>query len=485
MLKTVLFFVLTLEILLVPGNSFADDDFSSELIDGSKWRYQEYARYVDEEQGVLRTTARTDSQGEESRSYLRFSNPESVTGVKTEVVLRACSVTRNDDNALAKVRVYGVFYNTQTAPSGRGGDVGAEVSIGDRGYGLEAYWKVGEVADDEGSGWNDLEAGTLVAPGTLSLNTTYILELVYDEVGRQLRFAIQDSTGTTIASDIYAADNRQSPAYAPDKLIWAAAYDDSAFVDAEFDNVHTKADTGDDFSLYDPFDHYDAEKWDSHQKCRLIEEGQLIAMVQSLGESQYTISTLQDNPDYIRAEVTVSSENEILPGDHGSASIDGFFYNDSVPVDHQTGWRGNVFASIAIEDQAGDLGARCNLVRILDDEANQEDTIWEQQFDDIAIQYDTGYTLSLEYTHTTLIFTLSDGVNAQTHTYTIPETNLIYPPNDEYRSLRTRICGCGSKVGGVMKAAFDNVVTTPETDSGNGGGGGGGCFLQTSCPLKP
>jgi hypothetical protein len=155
-------------------------------------------------------------------------------------------------------------------------------------------------------------------------------------------------------------------------------------------------------------------------------------------------------------------------------------------VNQQTGSRGNVFAAIAIEDQAGDLGACCFLIRISDDDANQEDTIWEQNFDNISIQYDTTYTLSLEYTHTALIFTMSDGVTAQSHTYTIPDTTPIYAPYNEYRGLNTRICGCGSKAGSMMKAAFDNVVTTPgnNTDNSSGGGGGGGgdgCFLR-ACP---
>lgn len=484
MLRIVLFIVLSIATLLVPGHLVADDDFSSDLIDGSKWRYQEYARYVDEEKGILRIAARTDSQKEESRNSFRFSNRETVAGVRTEVFLRVLSVTRNDDNAMAKARVYGVFYNTQPVPTGHKGDVWAELSIEDHGEGLEAYWYVGEVADDEGSYSNDLGEGTLVAPGTLALNATYIMELVYDEASGQLHFAIQDSAGAMIASDIFTVNNRQSPAYEPDWLIWAAAYDDSAFIDVEFDNVYTKAVANDDFNLYDTFDRFDAAKWDTVQTYKLIENGQLNTMIQSLGESNYIQSVFQDNPDYIQAEVTVSSETEIPPGDHGSARINGYFYNDTVPVNQQTGLRGNIFAAVAIEDQAGNLGARCYMIRKLEDNTNQEDTIWEQNFDDISIQYDTAYTLSLEYTHTALIFTLSDGVNTQSHTYTIPDTTPTYPPYHEYRGLNTRICGCGSKAGGIMKAAFDNVVTTPETSSDNNssGGGGGGCFLQACRP---
>jgi hypothetical protein len=361
--------------------------------------------------------------------------------------------------------------------------VWAEVAITDRGSGLEAFWCVKEVADDEGSHSNTLGEGTLVAPGTLTLSATYILELVYDDPGQQIRFAIHDTAGTQMASAAFTIDNRQSPAHQPDWLLYAAAYDDSGYVDVEFDNVYTKATANDDFSPYDTFDHLDATKWDTSQRTRMIEDGKLILMAQSLGESQYTISAFQDNPDYIQTEVTISSESDIPAGDRGSSRIDGNFYNDSVPINQQTGSKGNVFATIAIEDQAGDLSARCYLIKILDDDAKQQETIWEQSFDDISIQYDTAYTLTLEYTHTALIFSLSDGVNTRSHTYTIPDTSSVYAPHNEYRSLRTRLCGCGNTDGGLMKAAFGNVVTTPDTvDNDDGGSGGGGCFISSSWP---
>jgi hypothetical protein len=330
-----------------------------------------------------------------------------------------------------------------------------------------------------------LGSGTLVPAGILTLNRTYVLEMVYDEVGEQLHFIIQDNTGTHIARDIFTVNNRQSPAYKSDWLIEAAAREDSAYIDAEFDNVNTKAAASDDFSLYDSFNSYDAAKWKTNQWYRLIENSKLILMIQSLGESSYVQSVFQDNPDYIQTEVTVSSKNEISPGDHGSVRINGFFYNDSVPVNQQTGYMGNIYATIAIEDRAGDLRARCYMAKVLDDNYEQDDTFWEQDFNDFTIQYDTAYTLSLKYADAALIFTLSDGVNTQSHTYTIPDTTSVYPPYKEYRGLITRICGCGSQTGSIVKAAFDNVVTTPADDansSNSGGGGGGGCFLQTSYP---
>jgi hypothetical protein len=479
-----------LGILMTSGITIADDDFSSDLIDGSKWRYQEYASYVDDEKGVLRIITRSDSQEENVPIAFRFSNPESITGVRTEVVLHACSVSQNDADALAKARLYGVFYNTQAAPSGFGGDVWAELYIEDRGDGLEAGWYVGEVADDEGSSSHDLGEEILVAPGSLTLDATYVLEMMYDEVGRQLHFAIQDSTGAQIANGTYMVNNRQSPAQEPDWLLWAAADDDSAYVDAEFDNVSIKMAASNDFSLYDTFNRFDAKKWSSNQIYRRIEDGKLIAMVQSLEKSEYIQSVFQDNPDFVQAEVTVSSNSEVLPGDHGAARIQGFFYNDRVPAIQQTSYRGNIFATTAIEDRAGDLSARCYLLRVLDDNGNREETVWEQSFDDFTIQYDTAYTLSLEYTHTALIFTLSDGVTIQSHTYTIQDTSSIYPPNAEFRGLNTFVCRCGNTPGSVMKADFDNVVTTTPTDNNNhnndsssgGGGGGGGCFLQTTSP---
>jgi hypothetical protein len=490
MRRTVLLLLLTMEALLLPGISLGDDDFSSDLIDGSKWRSLEYARYVDQDQGVLRTAVRTDSLGEVSKSSFRFSNPQAIAGVRSEVVLHTLSVTQNDADASAKARICGAFYNSQTTPTSQRGEVWAEVVIGDRGNGLEAYWHVVEFTDDEGSEWNDLDDGILVAPGTLSLNTTYVLELVYDEAGGQLHFAIQDSTGTEMASADFACYNRQRPARKPDWFLSARAQDDSGYVDAEFDNVYTKATVNDEFSLYDTFDRYDAAKWHTNQTCRLIENGQLIAMIQSLGDTEYTISSLQGIPDYFQAEVAVSSESEIAPGDFGTARLDGYFFNDRVPKDQQTGSRGNIFAAVAIEDRAGDLSAWCYLLRVLDDEDNQTETVWEQEFDNITIQYDTVYTLSVSYTHTALIFSLSDGVNTQRQTYTIPDTTPVYPANGEYRSLRTLFYGSENAAGGVMKAAFDNIVTKSgengngdnsdgkKSSGGGGGGGGGGCFLH-------
>jgi hypothetical protein len=79
---------------------------------------------------------------------------------------------------------------------------------------------------------------TLVAPGTLTLDATYLLELIYD-------------------------------------------------VDAEFDNGYIKMAASNDFSLYDTFDRFDATKWSTDQKYRRIEDGKPIAMVQSFEKSEY------------------------------------------------------------------------------------------------------------------------------------------------------------------------------------------------------
>ena len=51
----------------------------------------------------------------------------------------------------------------------------AELSIEDRGDGIEVSWYVGEVADDKSSSSHDLGEGTLVAPGTFTLKATYVL----------------------------------------------------------------------------------------------------------------------------------------------------------------------------------------------------------------------------------------------------------------------------------------------------------------------
>jgi hypothetical protein len=43
-IRILLFFVFSMIIQLIPGHIFADDDFSADLMDGSMWRYLEYAR---------------------------------------------------------------------------------------------------------------------------------------------------------------------------------------------------------------------------------------------------------------------------------------------------------------------------------------------------------------------------------------------------------------------------------------------------------
>jgi hypothetical protein len=439
------------------------DDFSAGRIDTDKWRQKEQVRAVDTTTEVLKVVARSEAQGERNRSSFYFPNPERVAAVQVEVVVRELTPAAGSAaNVQAEARLHGFFYSTQASPSGYTGNVWAGVGIQGGSGGLSAFWGVSEATSDDLSTNTELGSGVLVAAGSINADTPYILELVHDEAASQFRFAIYDAEGTELGSEVYTYTNRQAEAHMPFLALAAIAYHDSAYSDAEFDNVRTKSDPTAAYSLYDDFTRFDETKWESNQFGRQIENGELVSVVQSFGERETNNLNLEEMPSYLETKIAVSSQSAIDGGDLGVARINGYICNDTVPQAQQTGYTGNVWVNMALRDTGSSLEAACSLSKSLNDDESDWQEIWSRRFDAFDIQYDTAYTLSLEFTGLELIFRLSGDGRTQAHMFALPTLKTLYPAYNEFLGLRTRVYG--HTTGGLLKVTFDDVATVSGLD---------------------
>jgi len=439
------------------GIATAYDDFSTPLLDPDKWSTYEYSR-THLASGKLLSLARSTQQDEYTQPWFSFVNPSSISSIKSEVMIQQVSVTQNtNNNALAEVRIHGFFYSTVASSTEFTGNVWAELSIADRGNGLEAYWRVRELLDNQGDMFNVLGEDTLIAPGTLNTGTVYILELEYDEPQNQFRFAVYDQTDMVLASGQLIFSNRMGPPYNPWVNMGSIAFNDLALISATFDNVYTKSSPSDDYTLYDDCSTYNTANWMEPQIERAISDGKYVSVAQSTGNRETNDLKFTGTPDHIEAKVSISSDSAIPADGDGHARINGYFFNDTKPPELQTGYAGNVWAQVWLQVRGNDVVGRCYVGKSLSDDEAQWEDIWDRYFDQLTLSLDTTYTLSLEFTGVSLVFKISDGLNSQSHTYMIPDGTPVYDEFGEFRSLRTRAYGSGG--GGTIKATFDDVRT--------------------------
>ena len=469
MKKTCLITVIIL--LFMCATAFSDDSFSRAVIDATRWRDVEDVRMHNPDEGNLQIAVRAVNPNQRNRSHFYFPDSEAIYSVRTDVVIRSVNVHQNTNNdARAEARINGYFYSTKSSPTGVGGNVWAGVLLSDYGAGLEAQWAVEMTENDQGTNFAELGSGVLVSQGTLHVDTPYILELEYDPTNREFRFAIYDSTGALLGSDQQAFANRAGPAYDPFLSITGIAYNDSAYIDATFDNIYVKTSPSGNYQLYDDCSTFDPTKWDSTQFARKIEGGQLFSAVQSTGDQETNDLRFIDNPDYIESRVIVSSRSSIPTGGRGQARINGYYFNDTVPPSQQSGYAGNVWAHVLMQANGNSLTASCYVGKSLNDDESQWEDIWSSSFNDFLFSYDTPFTLSIEFTGSAFNFKISDGASSTTHTYNLPSGTTVYDAYNEFRSLRTRVYGDAG--GGTLFATFDNVRTAPlaegwETISGS------------------
>jgi len=424
------------------------DDFSGPYLDSQKWEYRELVREV--VGGELVSKIGNNTFNEEARDNTAFQNPGSIHTIECDIkVVAAVLDTGTDPRSFA--RINGRFYNTNMLnPTTHKGDIWAGVFIGDRGSGLEAWWEIWESTDDEGNSWADGGHGPLIGPGTLTIGNPYTAKIEYDG-NKQFTFTVAGvSSGPVVGPD------RLGAAFLAFKGLGTGAYSaggtGTGYASALFDNVYTNNSAYDDFSSTPTLDQ---TKWQALEFAREISGGKLRLNVQADGgRRDATLWPIDQTTAYLEAKVLVKSGSQVSLGTTGLARIAGYYYNESRGPGSGQDYNGNegdvwVNNRIAL-DGSHNLKAICSVWR------EPGTSLFYQEFA-TPIAFDTEYTLSIEFTGSSLIFKCSDG-NVEEYQYDIATPT--YPPSGgQYRELKSRGIDAGALESGYMKANFDDVYT--------------------------
>ena len=435
------------------------DDFSSNYIDGSKWRQRAYVREIIDGQYVSKLGNRTPGMSAEVapgifRNNLSFAYPEIIDSIECDITIVETKLD-SAPNSESFAGIGGYFYNINEGFRVTG-DIFAHIMVGDRGNGgLEAFWEVQEMLTDDARTWRVIGNGTIIAPGTLKYNTPYKVKISYDgdrsfsfivnEINDSfigpIKKRVAESTWKGISSNINATNSSNN-----------------GFVFAKFDNVYID----DQETVYEDFSSppLDPDKWRGLEYVREVSNGFLRANIQGINSDGRVSTYLSDlNASYLEAKVRIESDSQLSPGAWGLARIQGTYYNDSRgPGSGQeyNGLEGDVFVQVRLELRDNGLKARAWVSR--DDDANGSTyTILFNEFFSTIINFNADYTLSIEYTGSMFILKCND------ETLSYPINTPTYPPYppDEHRALRTWIW-LDSGESGYLKAQFDDVFVDAE-----------------------
>jgi len=452
--------------LIVNTQAFAAralyDDFSGNLIDGSKWRDVDLVREVVGENLVSKVANSTSTP--DGRNNTSFQNPSSIEDIQCDITIVEINLDTGTDNS-SFARISGRFYNTLLNPGTEQGDVWAGLFIGNRGSGLEVWWEVYESLDATGDTWQERGSGTLTIPGGLNYGNSYTAKIDYDGASG-FTFTVAG-----VSSPPFFGPAWQDAEFLSYKALETGAYGSAGngYTSALFDDVLVNSAAYDDFTTAP----LDQANWQSDEEIREIASGKLRLNRQGFDElSQINLSFKDNDIPYIEAKARIESSSQLSPGTRGNVRIQGYYYNDSRGPGSGLGYNqyeGDVFVRIHL--QLLDNGALSAGYYIGRSNANQ--TTYTDEFGQdftTPINFDTDYTLSIEYKGSTLTFKC----NGETLVYNIATPR--YTPFGEHRRLRSRVYLDPTEYG-YIKAQVDDVYVDT---GGGGGGGGGGCFISTA-----
>ncbi len=438
------------------------DDFSGNLIDGSKWKDVDLVREV--AVGNLVSKIANNTSTTNARNNTSFQNPSSIEDIECDITIVEVNLDTGTDNS-SFARISGRFYNTLLNPGTEQGDVWGGVHIGNKGSGLEVWWEVFESLDAGGDTWEEKGSGTLTVPG-LDYGIAYTAKIEYNG-SNGFTFTVAGVSAPT-----FTGPARQVAEFLSYKALETCAIGSSGtgYTSALFDDVLVNSAAYDNFSAAP----LDQAKWKSDEEIREIANGKLRLNRQGLDERSQINLTFKDNDiPYIETKARIESSSQLSPGAYGIFRIQGYYYNESrgpgSGQDHN-GYEGDVFAQLRLEmEDDRSLRARALVDRSDDADENTWTSLFSQDFVS-AITLDTDQIISIEYTGSSLIYKC----NGETITYTI--TTDQYTPYGEHRALRSRVY-LDPGESGYIKAQLDDVYVDTEQ---SGGGGGGGCFIATA-----
>jgi len=446
-------------IIFIRAEAFGErslyDNFTGPYIDAQNWYNREFVREVDPDNGTLISKIGNASGTGTFRNMTEFQDPASITTIACDITL-VKTILDTGDYPTSFARIEGFFYNTQGS-GGAKGDIWAAVVIGDRGNGLEAWWEVEEFRDDDMTDWVTY-TGTLIDPGGITYNTVYPVKIAYDGTNG-FGFTVGDS------NDSYAGPTWQRDAITQIKTLTtginAQEGSGTGYASALFDNVYINDQPYDDFETAP----LDPAKWKDLESVTEISNGnRLRSNVQADGsETTAILYATNRSAFYLEAAVAVESGGLVSTGAIGAARVGGYYYNESRgpgSMNAYNKYEGNVWGDIRIEvDHDNNLKAKAVVVRSNDADAS----VWTFRLDQdfiTPIDFDTLYTLSIEFTGSAFIFTCED----ESMEYEV--TTNTYDPYNESRSLSSRVYA-GSGQEGYVQANFDDMYIdyVPSTDT--------------------
>ncbi len=153
------------------------DDFSTGSLNSSEWRNAEYRNSI--AGGTLNMSmeyAMNNADFARSRIRPNMSAIGNLAKLSAKVKVDSATLASNGDASFA--RVEGIFFNAGASSiSGNfTGDVWTTIEFGDRGTGLEVWWRILKSTSSDFSSTDDM-VGTLTPSEVLNNSTFYTLEI--------------------------------------------------------------------------------------------------------------------------------------------------------------------------------------------------------------------------------------------------------------------------------------------------------------------
>jgi len=208
-------------------NGILYDDFSSSIIDETKWTTYEFMREISE--GKLQSLVRSSSESTSTiSSRLEFIDPTLINVIQANVT----PLTYSNNQKIDRLSAYlgGFYYNDGTPGGGRIGDVIAGIGIGGEEINPDAKWRLSKCTDSACQNLQEVASGTFTTP--ISLGNTYTLFLGWD--GSRFIFKFDDEVAH------YTPVTSMIPPNLPRKEIATLIMNPAgkeAFIEALFDDV--------------------------------------------------------------------------------------------------------------------------------------------------------------------------------------------------------------------------------------------------------
>ncbi len=438
------------------------DDFSVSYIKKSLWhdywsngvgdvKVNEFAREINSTDGVLVLKLGTHEQPSRVQNILPFKNSSSIYRIQADVQI---AETNNDptDDAVVFACIGGTFFNKEVSPTSKQGDIKAEICVGDRGSGIEAWYRVEEFTSDSQDD-NVVMANQSIVTN-LDEDRLYTMEIEYDESESTFLFTI---SGDGLSSTQQMFDTNYdvgTSAYDSFKGLYVSVHENlddygDGFIQALFDNVYIN----EDLTPYDQFSGsiLDPLRWDAFEYVRDATGGKARLCTRSDVDFPKNRFLLRDcYTPYLETTVRVSSRSLMTESGTGWARIAGYFYNEGA------GPGGNAWIELGF-----DLWADIAGIKYLTPFAQIEIYDAEGEFErfELAIRFgfnvyfDRDYRLSIKIEENGVLFSYQDMITLQGETYFHPFSGPVYPAENPYLLFESRAGG-----GGYLIAQFDDVL---------------------------